>query len=64
MTSFYTGEPQTMERLQRFLNAHAGKQLEFICDDRCDWINDDDWAEFEDPEPDTESAGIGSLAKR
>ena len=42
MTSFYTGEPETMERLRRFLNAHAGKPLTFVCNDRNDNIYDYD----------------------
>lgn len=46
MTSLYTGEPATMERLKRFLNSHIGKQLEFVCDDH----SDQEWEEFEDPE--------------
>ena len=38
MTSFYTGEPETMQRLHDFLNAHIGKPLEFVCLDRDDRI--------------------------
>ena len=33
MTCFYTGEPETMERLRRFFNAHKGKPLVFVCND-------------------------------
>lgn len=50
MSVFYSGMPETMERLKRFLNAHAGKQLEFVCNDRTGFITDDGWEEFENPE--------------
>ncbi len=48
MTSFYTGEPETMARLQRFLNAHRDKELRFLCDDTTPWMFDDGWQEFEE----------------
>lgn len=44
MSCFYSGDPEIMERLTRFLNAHKGKPLEFVCDDRDSW----DWEEFEE----------------
>jgi hypothetical protein len=52
MSTFYTGEPEIIERLKRFLNAHSGKQLEFVCNDRTDSVHDDGWEEFEDPDDD------------
>jgi len=33
MTTFYTGEPQTMEHLRTFLNAHMGEVLRFVSND-------------------------------
>jgi hypothetical protein len=54
MTSFYSGVPETMERLGRFLQATRGKQLVLLCDD--DNYNSDErgeefieYEEFEDP---------------
>ena len=38
MTSFYSGEPKTMKRLKRFLNAHRGKGLVFLCTDDDDSV--------------------------
>lgn len=47
MRVLYTGEPQTMERLKRFLNAHQDKPIIFSCDDRDPF---GDCREFEEPE--------------
>lgn len=47
MRSLYTGEPATMERLKRFLNAHRDKPLVFACDDQGKYF---DCEEFEPPE--------------
>ena len=33
MTSFYSGEPETMKRLGNFLREHEGKPLVLLCDD-------------------------------
>lgn len=44
MTCFYSGQPEIMERLARFLNAHKGKSLELVCDDQDTW----DGKEFEE----------------
>lgn len=38
MTSFYTADPEVMERLQHFLNDHIGRPLEFVCLDHDDRI--------------------------
>lgn len=48
MTNFYSGEPETMRRLGRFLEATRGKSLLLICNDTED---DSDCEEFEDPDP-------------
>lgn len=34
MQSLYSGNPETMDALMRFLNDHIGQPLEFLCDDR------------------------------
>jgi len=34
MTVFYGGEHKTMQALRDFLNAHQGRQLEFVCNDK------------------------------
>lgn len=52
MTGFYTGEPETMARLRRFLNATRGKALEFVMNDQTDEIYEDGWQEFEAPPDD------------
>lgn len=44
MEGFYTGEPETMERLRCFLNETQGKPLEFICEDTNECA--DSYAEF------------------
>lgn len=36
MTSLYSGEQDTMERLRKFLNETKSKTLEFVCDDEGD----------------------------
>jgi hypothetical protein len=49
MSSFYTGEPSTMERLGRFLEATRGQLLILLDDEHlCP-----DYVEFEEP-PDAE----------
>jgi hypothetical protein len=51
MTNFYSGMPEVMQRLGRFLEATRGKQLQLICNDR----EDDDFEEceeFEEPPED------------
>jgi hypothetical protein len=40
MTSFYTGEPETMKVLQQFLNDHIDKPLMFLCDDENEYPGD------------------------
>ena len=47
MTSFYTGEPGTMERLRKFLNAHLNKPLVFVCNDRDETVHAYDEFELE-----------------
>ena len=42
MSSFYTGEPDVMARLHQFLNAHIGKPLVLVCNDRNDYVNEYD----------------------
>ena len=61
MTTFYTGEPWTMQRLQDFLNAHRGKALYFVESqerDTAPWDDGADWHEWGLPE---EEIGDGSL---
>lgn len=43
MSCFYTGEPNTMERLRQFLNEHKNKNLMFLCDD-----TDEDCMDYEE----------------
>lgn len=53
MTGFYTGEPQTMQRLQAFLNAHRGEILYFLESEEMfntSWAQGDDWHEYGLPE--------------
>ena len=52
MTSFYTGEPGTMERLRQFLNAHLNKPLVFVCNDRDETVHAYDEFELESDEGD------------
>lgn len=33
MTNLYSGQPETMEALKRFLNDHIDKPVYFVCDD-------------------------------
>ena len=51
MTVFYSGEPQTMERLGRFLRAHVGKQLALMDSEKA-YAEIDDLTQFEDLEDD------------
>jgi hypothetical protein len=44
MTSFYSGDPETMGRLGRFLMATRGKLLCILADEYCE-----DYEEFEPP---------------
>lgn len=53
MTSFYTGEPETMRRLRRFFVATKGKPLVLMCTD----TEDGDWHEYEEFEETPEDAG-------
>ena len=53
MRVLYTGQPETMERLKRFLNAHKGKPLVFACDDQGEYL---DCEEFEQPDWDREDS--------
>lgn len=47
MRAFYSGNPEVMERLGRFLIATQGKQLVLLCDDT-DGDAYDDYEEFND----------------
>ena len=51
MTIFYSGEPETMERLGRFLRAHTGKQL-VLMDSEKAYAEIDDLTRFEGLEDD------------
>ncbi len=49
MTTLYSGDPHTLDKLRRFLNEHRGKHLVLICDDsepEYGWASD--YKEFED----------------
>jgi hypothetical protein len=48
MSVFYTADPDVMERLRRFLNAHVGKPLFFVCCDTILSVGGEDWDEFEE----------------
>ena len=50
MSVLYYGEHETMEKLKRFLNMFHDKELRFICSDTTNYIYDDGWKEFEEPE--------------
>lgn len=52
MTNFYSGMPDVMQRLGRFLEATRGKTLMLMCDDT-EGSQFDDCVEFEDPEADS-----------
>lgn len=49
MTTFYSGIPEVMGRLGRFLEATRGQPLVLLCDDT-QGSQFEDCAEFEDPE--------------
>lgn len=51
MTTFYSGMPEVMVRLARFLEATRGKPLVLLCDDMHS-AEFEDCEEFEDPNPD------------
>jgi hypothetical protein len=40
MTCLYSGEPETMEKLQAFLNHTMGKPLRLVCDESPDYYTD------------------------
>jgi hypothetical protein len=50
MTNFYSGQPEVMRRLGRFLEATRGKELVLLCNDT-EGAELIDYEEFEDPEP-------------
>ena len=52
ITTFYSGMPDVMLRLSRFLEATRGKTLMLMCDDT-QGSQFDDCVEFEDPEADS-----------
>jgi hypothetical protein len=47
MSSFYYGEPKTMERLKRFLVATMGKNLVLMENERIANLLDETYTEFE-----------------
>jgi hypothetical protein len=51
MDTFYSGMPDVMQRLGRFLEVTRGKQLALLCDDM-QGSQFEDCVEFEDPDPD------------
>ena len=52
MTTFYSGTPDVMQRLGRFLEATRGKALRIRCDDADETHGD--YEEFEEPEDESE----------
>lgn len=60
MRTFYSGSPEVMERLGRFLKATLGKQLVVMCDDANNFYGDN-YVEFEVDGEDAHSATDASL---
>jgi hypothetical protein len=49
MTNFYSGEPEKMQRLGRFLNETKGETLVLVCNDT-QGSQYEECVEFEEPE--------------